>query len=47
MDEGVEIRFTRHAKAKFDLLRHYGFDLEERSVFETIRNPTHLEQRGE
>ena len=47
MDEGVEIRFTRHAKAKFDLLRHYGFDLEERSVSETIRNPTHLEQRGE
>jgi len=39
------IRFTRHAHEKFDLVKHYGFEVNEEKVLETVRNPTHLDQK--
>jgi len=37
--------FTKHAREKFDLVRHYGFEVGERKVLETVRNPSRLDQK--
>jgi len=37
--------FTKHAREKFDFVRHYGFEVDERKVLETIRNPSRLNQK--
>jgi len=42
-----KIRFTKHAREKFDFIKHYGFEIDEKKVLETIRNPTRLEQKNE
>lgn len=41
-----EIRFTKHARDKFDFLRKYGFDVSEAFVKEVIATPNHVERRG-
>ena len=46
MTEYSEVRFTRHARDKFELMRYYGFEVDEKKVVEAIRNPTLLEQRN-
>jgi len=40
------IRFTKHAIEKFELLKHYGFEVKEKQVAETIRCPDCLDERG-
>jgi len=44
---GSKIRFTKHAREKFGFVKHYGFKTDEKQVFETIRNPTRLEQKDQ
>ena len=39
------IRFTKHAREKFDFVKHYGFEVNEEKVLEAVRNPTRLDQR--
>jgi len=41
-----KIRFTKHAREKFEFLKHYGFEIDERKVIETIRNPTRTDQKN-
>ena len=40
------IRLTRHAAEKFDVLKHYGFEVRKKLVLNTILDPEHLEERG-
>ena len=42
----MDIRFTRHAVNKFNLLKLYGFNLTEHSVVEAIRNPDRIDERN-
>jgi len=42
----LKIRFTKHARGKFDFVKHYGFEVHEKRVFETIRSPTRLDQKN-
>jgi len=42
-----KVRFTQHAMDKFNVLRHYGFEVSEREVIKTILNPEHLDRKGE
>jgi len=44
--ESFRIRFTKHAREKFEFIKHYGFELDEKKVFETIKNPTRLDQKN-
>ncbi len=41
-----KIRFTRHAKDKFKLLKEYGFDLAEAKVTEAVTSPSRVDRRG-
>lgn len=45
MAKHSRIRFTKHAREKFELVRHYGFDVDEEEIVEAIRNPARLERR--
>ena len=40
------IRLTRHAVEKFDVLKHYGFEIRKKLVINTALDPEHLEERG-
>ncbi|MHA1711125.1 MAG: hypothetical protein ACTSUS_03525 [Candidatus Freyarchaeota archaeon] len=42
-----KVRFTGHAREKFDLVRRYGFDLDRRKVIEAVWNPDRLDVRGD
>ncbi len=42
-----KVRFTRHVREKFDLVRRYGFDLDRRKVIEAVLNPDRLDVRGD
>jgi len=42
-----KVRFTRHAVEKFEVVRHYGFRVNERQVVETVLNPNSLDKRDE
>jgi len=42
-----KVRFTRHAAEKFEVVRHYGFRVNERQVVETVLNPDSLNKRDE
>ena len=44
--QGVEVRFTKHAREKFELLKRYGFALREEDVVNTVLNPERLERKG-
>ena len=41
-----KIRFTKHAREKFDFVKRYGFEVHEKIVFETIRFPARLDQKN-
>jgi len=41
-----KIRFTKHAHEKFEFVKHYGFELDEKKVVETIKNPTRIDQKN-
>jgi len=40
------IAFTKHAREKFDIVKHYGFEISETKVLETIQNPTRLDKKN-
>jgi len=40
------IRFTRHARKKFEFIKRYGFEIDKREVIEAIQNPLRLDQKG-
>jgi len=42
-----KIRFTKHARDKFEFVGEYGFKISEDTVKETIINPTRLERRND
>jgi len=46
LTQAHRIRFTKHAREKFDLVKHYGFEVNEETVLETVRNPTRLDKRN-
>ncbi len=46
MVQGSKIRFTRRAHEKFEFVRRYGFNLDEKQVVEAIQNPSSSEQKG-
>ena len=37
---------SKHARDKFEFVRRYGFDINEREVIETVLNPDRLDERG-
>jgi len=41
-----KIRFTKHAREKFEFVRRYGFEIDEEKVIEAIQNPTRVDQRN-
>jgi len=46
LTEHPRIRFTRHAREKFELMRRYGFDVDEEKIVEAIQNPTLSERKN-
>ncbi len=47
MEDIPKIRFTKHAREKFNLVRRYGFDVDRRKVIETMMDPDSLDERGD
>ena len=41
-----KIRFTKHAREKFEFVKHYGFKMDERKVVEAIQNPTRIDRKN-
>ena len=46
MDRASRVRFTKHATEKFNMLKRYGFEIEEKQVIETVLQPERLDERG-
>ena len=46
MVRSSRIRFTKHAREKFEFVRRYGFSIDEKKVVEAIQNPTRTERRS-
>jgi len=42
-----KVRFTKHAVEKFEVVRHYGFRVNQRQVVETVLNPDSVDKRDE
>lgn len=42
-----KIRFTGHARQKFELLRKFGFEVSEATVKEAVVSPSRLDRRGD
>jgi hypothetical protein len=41
-----EVRFTKHAREKFEVVKHYGFEIHEKEVAKTIQDPARVDQKG-
>ena len=41
-----KIRFTKHAREKFEFVKHYGFEIDEKKVIEAVQNPTRIDQKN-
>jgi len=41
-----KITFTKHAREKFETIKHYGFEISETKVLETIQKPTRLDKKN-
>jgi hypothetical protein len=46
LNRASKIRFTKHATEKFDLLKRYGFEIEQKQVAEAVLRPERLDERG-
>lgn len=46
MHRASKVRFTKHATEKFDMLKHYGFEINRKQVVEVILQPELLDERG-
>ena len=40
-----KVRFTKHASEKFEMLKHYGFETNEKQVIQTIQHPERLDKK--
>jgi hypothetical protein len=40
------IEFTKHAREKFEVVRRYGFEIDERKVIDAIQNPTRIDRKN-
>ena len=40
------VKFTRHAVEKFELLKHYGFEISRKEVVEALLRPERVDERG-
>lgn len=40
-----KVKFTKHAIAKFEVVKHYGFEISNKQVIETVLNPERLDKR--
>jgi len=47
MGDIPKVRFTRHAKDKFEVVRRYGYDVDREKVVETVLSPDRLDERGD
>jgi hypothetical protein len=47
MGDIPKVRFTRHAKDKFEFVRRYGYDVDREKVVETVLSPDRLDERGD
>jgi len=41
-----KIGFTKHAREKFEFVKHYGFEIDQRKVVEAIQNPTRMDRKN-
>ncbi len=41
-----KIRFTKHAREKFEFVKHYGFEIDEKKVIEAVQNPTRIDEKN-
>ena len=46
MDRASRVRFTKHAAEKFQLLKRYGFEIEEKQVLDSVLRPGRLDEKG-
>lgn len=46
MTDVSKVKFTRHAVEKFEVLKRYGFEVDERQVVDVVLNPARSERRG-
>jgi len=42
-----KVKFTKHAIAKFEVVKHYGFEINNKQVIETVLNPGRLDKRND
>ncbi len=46
MVDASRVRFTRHALEKFEMLKHYGFETNEKQVIEAVLHPERLDEKN-
>ncbi|MGD0645318.1 MAG: hypothetical protein ABSA75_10475 [Candidatus Bathyarchaeia archaeon] len=46
MDRASKVKFAKHAAEKFNMLKRYGFEIEQKLVVETVLQPERLDERG-
>lgn len=46
MKRGEEIRFTKHALEKFEMLKLYGFEIDRETIADTIQRPARVDRKG-
>ena len=39
------VKFTKHATDKFEVVKHYGFEISREQVIETVLGPEHLDRK--
>lgn len=47
MVDTSKVKFTKHAVKKFEVVKHYGFEIGTKQVIETILDPKRLDKRDD
>jgi len=45
--DASRVKFTKHAKEKFKVVKRYGFEISHKLVIKTVLDPDHLDKRGD
>jgi hypothetical protein len=45
-NQSRKVRFIKHAREKFEVLKHYGFEINEYEVVKMIRDPERIDQKN-
>ena len=45
MVDASKVKFTKHAVAKFEVVKHYGLEIDKGLIIETVLNPGRLDKR--